>query len=321
MPLITKEISFCGGVAQNVVDVDFKVKAYELLRSYGCNVLAKHYMRASEARAAQALATQPHLLCTRSHGNPYFLLLTRYQDRNVCIFVDKKIQHGYTQPRMIAVPLAFKDAALYDDTVLEGEMVRASPSWVFLIGDVLVHAGHRTAQAALPERLALLDVAMDAHAPLLCQPCVLQAKRYFAPDRAREFVEFCEGLPYPQRGVLFKPLRAGAKDVLLETSGFAGPERAQTAPGRDAAKAGTGARTAQIARDNHPDCYHVALDGGQRTGHLHVRNLEESLFLYNTFTRLPAGRPLTMQVVWSEPFKKWELTAARGPPPPRRPGA
>lgn len=356
MSLVTKEISFCSGVAQNVVDVDFKVYACELLKAHGCNVLARHYIRSDDPKAIDALAKAPHFMATRTHGNAYFLLLTRYNDRNMCIFVDKKIQKGYTQPRMICVPLAFNDPSLYDGTVLDGELVRVSPSWVFLASDVMMHAGRRiSSDEDFVARLSTMDEVLDAHAPTLCQPCVLQGKRYFRTGNAAELAEFASSLPYPVRGVVFKPLRPGGKDILLEGEGApsgrfplqprlqsiqANPQSTSArleggnisgrplsrgfgvrelpphdGPSRHPSKVPT--RTAHISKDNHPDCYIVTLEGGSKAGHLHVRSLEESISLYNTFLCMPAGRQMTMHVAWSARFNKWELSAAR-PVPSRR---
>ncbi|KAG2424914.1 hypothetical protein HXX76_014078 [Chlamydomonas incerta] len=338
MALLTKEISFCGGVAQNIVDAEFKEELAQLIAGYGFGVLEKRSDRFEDPRAQDLLRRVPHLVCLRAHGNPYFMLLTRYQDKNVCIFVDKKVQTGYTQPRMITAPFCFA-SDLFTGTLLDGEMVRDdNGDWVFLLNDLCAYQGESAYDWKLFQRLdAISDVLEKKYRPILVQPCAVQVKRYCKVTQVAGLLDgLAQQLPYRARGITFKPIYWRFKETYMELpgpgdpgatkgggdgSGTAPQEEGQTKKQPPATPQKLANRAAQgppavtvvvhagVSRDNYPDGYRVHARGGGAppVGALYVRSLAESLRLYDAFKALPPAKQLVFQVKLNAAFGKYQI--------------
>jgi hypothetical protein len=302
MSLLTKEITFCSGVSQNIVDKDFKDQICNKLKNYNCNILCKHYNKFEDPKTQEILNKIPHFVCMRSHGNPYFLLLTKYFNRNICIFIDKKIQSGYTQPRMISVPFCFNDS-LFEDTILDGEMVKDNNcEWVYLINDVYIFSGEPLYEKKLQDRLSIIDdIMLSNYTASLAQPCAIQIKKYFKIQDIKIMLnDFYASLPYKSRGIIFKPFYARFKDTLIEISDF----KPLTQTFNDIKP--TENTKAMIQRDNDPDCYKVIISG-KLSGHLYIKNIDESIYLYKLFIVAPAGKCIPMQVEWNSKFEKFSI--------------
>lgn len=214
------EISFCDKVGFNVKSDEFKAKLLkELDDRIGFKIIQKHHERFHEG-IVDRLNKNPHMVSVRSNGNPYLLYLTRHQFENQCIFIDKKIQHGYFYPRMIITKLWFHDD-LFDNTLFDGEMVkRKDGSWVFLVNDMIICRGTSMSNMRLIERInsiyQILDRMFmeDDH-----NVCSIEVKKYFTYQdlKSNEKVvqKFINELDYTSRGVYFKPMYLKFKDVLM----------------------------------------------------------------------------------------------------------
>lgn len=220
-------ISFCDKRATNVRDPAFKDAILQYLdRGYGIRVIRKHHDTVDVEGFTRALNARRErcLVCLRSRGNPYFFFLTRLDGQHpVCIFIDKKIRPGHSHPRMVMCPMHF-EPSLFEDTVLEGEMVRpvskesedgTEQRWTFLIHDVPVYRGWRAVACGdLHHRLhlAMRIVHMDHRADARTDPCQFVPKRYFRHDQLEHVMRSADGC----RGVFVRDVRAnGTRDLLL----------------------------------------------------------------------------------------------------------
>ena len=247
--LLTKDISFCDTVCQNIVAAEYKQWVLDELETrFDAGVIRKHHTRL-DGHSLERIKRHPHIACLRSNGNPYLVFLTRCNMKNVCIFVDKKVQAGYTLPRMVLAAFQFDDA-LFDGTVLDGEMVRCDanahvrdaaataaacsasaqggatatvaaerhgcPDWVFLINDIYGHMGAALGDTSVVDRQRLVARVLEtSFRPSGNDVCSLQQKRFFRVTELRALAsDFASGLPYGSRGVLFKPLYRRFPDVL-----------------------------------------------------------------------------------------------------------
>lgn len=201
-------ISFCDRVRYNIKSSETKDMILQVLeRKYHIRILQRHWYKLDETTAPQ-LKTSSHLACLRSNGNPYYMFFTRFDDINIIYFIDKKVQPGYEKPRIILGRGIFHDN-LFNDTILDGEMVRRTdePGWVFLVNDVIAYCGNFLQHASLPDRIACAyDLFNTRYTPdpLLdvCQFCV---KKYVPPTKeaVAELLTFSETLPYTNRGIYF----------------------------------------------------------------------------------------------------------------------
>lgn len=224
------KISLCDSVAYNIKSDDDKARILqELDQQYGVKVVHKHHDTYDPSRHTTLINSNPHLVCARTNGNPYYLYLTRCNFVNQCILVDKKVQHGYFFPRMILIRLRFADH-LFDNTLFDGEMVKGggdgdtattttrgeAARWYFLVGDLLVHRKRPMLDTNIVMRINLVyEILAKNFASDDMDVCVLQVKRYFrCGDLQRMVEDFLPRLPYTCRGVYFKPFFLKFRDVL-----------------------------------------------------------------------------------------------------------
>jgi hypothetical protein len=212
------EISFCDKVAYNIKSDETKKCILDYLdRKYGVKIVHKHFEKFCMERSINILNQNPHMICVRSNGNPYFLYLMKYNLAQYCIFIDKKIQQGYYLPRMIIVQLMF-DECLFDDTIFEGEMIKNNNgSWSYVVNDMMVCKGSRLHDFNHPRRMNMIyDVLQTHFQPEEYDPFTISVKTYFKYNELDKlFNDHIPVLPYTCRGVYFKPLYLKFKDILL----------------------------------------------------------------------------------------------------------
>lgn len=214
--MIIGEISFCGQVAFNIKSDETKQYVLDKLQNiYNIKIIAKHFEKFNEQNL-ETIRSKPHLLCLRSNGNPYFLYLTRLNCKDYCIFIDKKIQQGYSYPRMILTHFKFKDD-LFDDTILDGEMTNTSGKWSFLVNDLIVHRKEHLVSLNFIKRINLLySVLATSFRPDMYDVCYIKVKKYFTTDQGMSAIEnHLQTVDYSCRGIYIKPLFLRFKDILI----------------------------------------------------------------------------------------------------------
>lgn len=210
------EISFCDKIAFNIKSEDTKKYILNNLeKKYNIKIIHKHHDK-FDTRSINVLSSNPHLVCVRSNGNPYFLYLMKYNFIQYCVFIDKKIQQGYYLPRMIIVQLMIDDS-LFTDTVLDGEMIKCNDNkWYYLCNDMLVCKGLHLQDMNHPKRISLLYDVLDKHyINEEYDPFKIGVKSFFKYNELQQMLEdYIPSLPYTTRGVYFKPLYLKFKDIL-----------------------------------------------------------------------------------------------------------
>jgi hypothetical protein len=211
------EISFCDRIGFNIKSDEIKKQILQQLEAItGFKVIQKHYDK-FEPGLASRLNSMPHMLSLRTNGNPYLLFLTTYNYENQCIFIDKKIQHGYCFPRMILSKLWF-EPSLFKNTLLDGEMVRtATGDWHFIINDIICLNNQVLDKQNIIKRIAIVyDILQNKFKDDEFNCCHLLVKKYFVLDQLDNMVNtFMPSLPYTCRGIYFKPFYLKFRDILL----------------------------------------------------------------------------------------------------------
>jgi hypothetical protein len=211
------EISFCDQIGFNIKTDETKRFILDTIqRKYGLKIITKHFEK-YEDRMFENIQKRPHLLCVRSNGNPYFLCLVKLNFVNYCIFIDKKIQQGYSFPRMIISYFKFADE-LFEDTIFDGEMVKVNDgTWTYLMNDLIVLKGLHLNEHNLVKRINLLYDVIGTHfQPDINDICKVGIKQYFKYDEALNIIEkHINEVQYSCRGIYFKPLFLKFKDVLI----------------------------------------------------------------------------------------------------------
>lgn len=210
------EISFCDRTAYNIKCDDTKANILNRFESnYGISIVRKHHQRYTDD-IVPTLNSSPYLVSLRTNGNPYLLYLTKHNGVNTCIFIDKKIQHGYFYPRMILTKMWFDDE-LFNDTLFDGEMVKyASGKWMYFLNDIIVDSCIHLTHINLVRRIERMRYIMThKYIHDIVVPFDITTKQYFEYHDLETIVSSVATLPYTCRGIYFKPLHLKFKDVLL----------------------------------------------------------------------------------------------------------
>lgn len=214
----TGVISFCDRVGFNIKSNETKEELLRVLeRDFALKIIQRQWHRL-DTESIHQVTRAPHWMCLRSNGNPYLMFFTTYEDVAQIFYIDKKIQPGYYHPRVI-MGRGFFDAALFANTLLDGEMVKnKAGKWVFLINDLIALKGKHLTDIRLGRRLEMAYELFDtAYSPdSTCDVCSFKIKRYFptTPDGMTALRLFADGLPYSSRGVYMWPFNLRYKPKL-----------------------------------------------------------------------------------------------------------
>ena len=334
----TGNISFCDKIALNVKSDTTKRQVLAELEGYGVKILCKHFDVFHEEISMNRISRNPYMFCLKSNGNPYYMFLTRINNINTCVMIDKKIQQGYFLPRMIIVHKMFNET-LFTNTLFDGEMVRdRGGKWIYLINDILVHNDKHLADTNLIKRHNLVYRILQEQHVNDNRFFATQVKRLF-PVRDFETAvrDFQHTLPYTTRGVLFKPMLLKFKDILYnfddslikntrrtkfsETNQYidrpvlakrgepVGDGRGPARPG--ATRRGTADappqmtnRTLTVKNTDTPDVY-LLYDGTDYVGHAGVNTMAVSKMMYQLFKSSALNESFRVDCVFNTTFNKW----------------
>lgn len=300
MSLLTKNLSFAGSTGQNIVDDDYKRHTLAILsEKYGARILKKHYSNFDEEYVKRV----PMLACLRSNGNPYYMFLTQYNDKNLCIFVDKKIQTSYSLPRMVCAFFQIQ-SSLFKGSVFDGEMVKDSnDNWMFLINDVLALGGTAMASVNFCDRLAAIhDALKTKFRESSVDVCKFQVKKYATVDKLQDLLDV--QLPYTNRGIVFKPLYSKFQDMQFNfDDSVVKPVNRETKIVKSEFVSDLRLLQKKIAVSRGPcvDNY-TSVEGD-----VFVRTLKHALFMRTLFVNQPVNKTVEVECIWNSNFNMWEL--------------
>lgn len=337
------EISFCDRVGFNIKSDDIKRKLLEELESStGFKVIQKHYDRFDpNMPCVSRINNMPHMLSLRTNGNPYLLYLTKYNHENQCIFIDKKIQHGYFYPRMILSKLWF-DKSLFNNTLMDGEMVKTkSGEWHFVINDIICLNNQLMEKHNIVKRISIVyDILRNQFNDDEFNCCRMLVKKYFTLAQMDKMLkEFMPSLPYTCRGIYFKPFYIKFKDILMnfddslvqkvvrfkykhleggqtfnELAGPEAPPHLQQAPStppaavtQAAPKADEKERMFYVKKTNNTDLYELYDNQNDSKMHSYalVNSIKISKMMKDRFRNLNSTEKVQMQFIYNEKFSKY----------------
>jgi len=204
----TMDISFCERKAQNIIKSDAKSFILDYLKTkYNISISDKYALMLND-RSIKYISMNPHLISLKTTGSNYYLFLTKLNDVNTCLFIDRKVKHGYTLPRIISVKYRFDDT-LFNDTLFDGELVKdKNNNWMFLIQNMLVCKGELQKCNVVTKynkmyKLFSDDYVSDPNIDI----CVLKIKKLFKYDEYDELItRFIPSMSYNIRGMYFNTL-------------------------------------------------------------------------------------------------------------------
>ena len=211
--------NFCGIQVDNITENE--AKQYILnqmsLRCSGMSHKSRYAKVYNESYKGNL--SNPHVVCLKSSGTPYLMFITQINETNYTFLIDKKIQEGYSYPKIFIVPYTWAPE-VYEGTLMECELIRdRAQKWFLSIGDMYYEKGTPMNQMVIIERINHLHrlVSGDSVESGFSKTCTLCIKRYFDyKDIMTMIHEFVPTLSYDIRGCYFVPMRCSyAKIVLL----------------------------------------------------------------------------------------------------------
>ena len=330
------EISFCSNIGFNIKSDELKKRILEEIDlNFKKKIIQKHYEKFTDSMI-KTINANPYMMTLRSNGNPYFLYLTRYNNVNQCIFIDKKIQQGYFYPRMVIVKFWFEDS-LFNNTLFDGEMVKDNNNnWLFLIHDIIGDSGKDLMSINLVKRLnRCYEIFERQYVPDMQDICSFQVKRYFHYEEYDTMInEFMPSLSYTCRGIYFNPLflkfkdilynfddtlvkhvvRKKYKDVSAYLSSTSSDSLSQLSSDSDTPSPATTPTTTStdsetevllLQKTNQPDIYEVFSTSVKPLGHACVNNIKVSKLLRDSFMHTTPVDKLKFKCSFNKKFMKW----------------
>lgn len=135
----------------------------------------------------------------------------------MCIYIDRKICRGYTQPRIIYTNFRMDDK-VFNGTLVHGELVKMpNNKWIFMINDIMAYCGEKLTHTDKITRIKCIYKLLRQHYTYdsILDVCELQVKRYFTYKEMPKMLQLVPKLPYQVNGLVFNTLRSGKPDILL----------------------------------------------------------------------------------------------------------
>jgi hypothetical protein len=162
--------------------------------------------------------SNPHVVCLKSSGTPYLMFITQINETNYTFLIDKKIQEGYSYPKIFIVPYTWSPD-VYEGTLMECELIRdRDQKWFLSIGDMYYEKGAPMNHVVIIERINHIHrlVLGDSLESEFSNTCTLTIKRYFDyKDISTMINEFVPTLSYDIRGCYFIPMRCSYANIVL----------------------------------------------------------------------------------------------------------
>ena len=207
---ILSKISFCDKQCSNVNDNKIKSQIIQDIDSkYGIQIVTRDY-NIINPNILRNVSYHQHILTTYTHGNPYMLYLTKIDNINCALFIDKKLKDGYTYPKIHCVKYRFSSELYEKDTIFTGELVRDNERrWFFLIDNLLLYKGMKTNEKNILSKFELINTIMENEytQDKYLEICPLFIKKLFLYKDIKKMVtEFMPNLSYMCKGIVFYTL-------------------------------------------------------------------------------------------------------------------
>jgi len=207
---------FCDKEIDNVTNNDMKQYILDNLKTKSGLQYTSKYAKIYNDNYSKNL-NNPHLVCLKSIGSPYFLYCTQINDVNYCFLIDKKIKDGYKFPKIFLVHYRF-ESEIFNGTLFETELLRDNCNkWHLLLGDIYIYKGEKLDNKQITERMNIInEIILNKYIDdTFCNICPIKIKRYFDINQIKYITEeFIDKLDYRIRGLYFVPLKTSYAKIL-----------------------------------------------------------------------------------------------------------
>ena len=210
----TSEIDFCNRTAYNIKNIRYKYTILQNLdKRYNINI-SDTYTKFNNTFISK-FSKFDYLLSLFTVGTPYLLYLTKINNENFTLFIDKKIVNGHKLPKIIVVNYRFHES-LYKGTVFEGELLKNNKNdWSFIINDILIYKT-KAPNLNLITKIKLIYTILDEYyiKDENIDVCSLYIKQFFHPkDLNYMYNKLIRNIKYKVKGIIFNQVTYNNKIV------------------------------------------------------------------------------------------------------------
>ena len=208
--------AFCGKKIDNVTNNNTKLFILNDLSLKTGVKYSNNYAKVFNPRFSKNL-NNPHIICTKTHGNPYLLFCTQINGVNYTLLIDKKVKTGYEYPKMFVLHYKFSDE-IYNGTLIECELVKDNyEEWFLLLADIYAYKGSNMSSTMIINRINIIYSILENDFKKDSQDiCPVFVKRYFDYSDYKDIMlgEFLPSLNYKCRGLYFVPINPKYSKIL-----------------------------------------------------------------------------------------------------------
>ena len=307
-PTSFTKTSFCNVEVDNITDNESK--------SYILNHMNIHTNIQYNSRYAKVFNKQfannlnnPHILCLKSSGTPYLLYITKINDIKYIFFIDKKLNQGYSYPKIFILPIVFQDS-FYQNSLFECELLRDKQNkWSILIGDSYILEGKSMKKMIIIDRIQKLHSLFNEYQECeFNKQCQLVIKKYFDyKDYENIMKEFVPNLSYDIRGIYFIPLKWNYSNILylFKKDRYIDNNHKNK---QEIVKEDIMIQNFRIMKTLKPDVYELYTtknDQLEKIGNALVQSIEDSHKLLNIFKNKDICEKVIMKCQYNSFLKKY----------------
>lgn len=200
-------ISFCDKQTFNIIDDNLKKNILDILKNdYFIGIKDRNFYIINK-KNINYIEKHPFILSVKSIGSPYYLFLTKVDNKKYCFYIDRKVKEGHNYPRILSVLYRFNDE-LFNNTLFDGELLRDNDNnWMFIINSLLIHKGEIMKNKNIIYKLNLVyDILTNKYIKdENLEICPLYVKRLFSYHQWDELKnDYLTGLNYKYKGICFE---------------------------------------------------------------------------------------------------------------------
>ncbi len=317
-----KSIKFGNKKVLQIISNDMKnVIKNEIKGSSGMELTTRYYNFLNE-KNVHLLKNNEYKVCINTFGHKYLLFLTKYNNKNYCIFINKKRED------MIHIRFRFCDE-LFNNTLFDGELIKNNDNdWVYAITDIILYKDKYVLKnMILDERQKLLKTILDKEyiKDNILDFCLIDLKEYFDLKYLDDiYKRYINSVPYKCSGIYFQHNEDYKKGFMYIFPEFRTNDKLIVATDGKEKEIEKNIEkhkesdlepdkkypfNFQIKKTDLPDIYQLFYYNNKNNlinyGYAGIPNMETSKSLVNIFAEKGEDAEVVVNCEYSEKFNKW----------------
>lgn len=304
-PKEINKTSFCNKEVDNITSNDLKKDIINQMKLRTSLTPFSKYAKIFNINYMKNF-NNPHILCLKSYGAPYLLYLTKINNINYTLLIDKKVKNGHDYPKMFIIQYRFNDE-LYNGSMFETELLRNNDNeWNLLIGDIYYYKGNMLKEMSIVDRITKIhDIMLNEFIDdEYCNICPIVIKKYFEINNKDEVINnFIPNLNYKTRGIYFVPININYSKVLYMFS------EEELKNNYKLKKNNKNILNFKIVKTMKPEVYELYLNGKDtivKIDYAYIPNIKTTEYIYNLFNEAKEEEEIIVECEYNNYFKKWQ---------------